>query len=209
MKLIYYFDPLCGWCYGFSPVMAQIHKKYGDKIDIEVIPGGLFIGERTGPINQVASYIKEGAYLRVEQTTGVKFGQAFLDEVMGEGRIILDSLPATLALEIVKDQFPEKQVEFGSLLLKAIYHDGVNPIDIVGLSQYAEKVGCDRTDFMSKIRDEKYMNLIKQDYQKFSATQHSAMPALVAEIDGKEFPLSRGYVGFDVLDEKLQLLIQE
>ena len=28
MKLLYVYDPLCGWCYGFGPVAEQIEKNF-------------------------------------------------------------------------------------------------------------------------------------------------------------------------------------
>ena len=70
MKLIYYFDALCGWCYGFSPVMSKVQEKYSGKLDIEVVSGGLFLGKRAGGVNEVAPHIKAGAYKSVERRTG-------------------------------------------------------------------------------------------------------------------------------------------
>ena len=77
VKLIYYFDALCGWCYGFSPVVSKLQETYKNKIDFEVISGGLFLGNRVGTVNDVAPYIKAGAYKSVESRTGVKFGKSF------------------------------------------------------------------------------------------------------------------------------------
>ncbi len=59
-KLIYVYDALCGWCYGFSPVISKIHKEYKDSLEFEVISGGMILGDRIGPIGEVASYIKTG-----------------------------------------------------------------------------------------------------------------------------------------------------
>ncbi len=50
VKLIYVYDALCGWCYGFSPVMMQLHSKYKDSIDFQVVSGGMITGNRIGPI---------------------------------------------------------------------------------------------------------------------------------------------------------------
>jgi len=40
VKLIYYFDALCGWCFGFSPVISQLEKEFEDRLNFEVISGG-------------------------------------------------------------------------------------------------------------------------------------------------------------------------
>ena len=54
----YVYDALCGWCYGFSPVMQNVAAKYDDRLNFEVISGGMVTGPRVGPIGQVAPYIK-------------------------------------------------------------------------------------------------------------------------------------------------------
>ncbi|MFW5762224.1 MAG: DsbA family protein, partial [Cyclobacteriaceae bacterium] len=90
-KIIYCYDALCGWCYGFSPVMEKIHQQYQQDFQFEVISGGMITGERIGPVGEVAPYIKQ-AYKLVENTTGVKFGDDFL-RVLNEGKAIFTSIP--------------------------------------------------------------------------------------------------------------------
>jgi len=128
-KLIYYTDGLCGWCFGFSPVMTNISEYFNAQLSIDVISGGLFLGERTGKVNQIAPYIKQGAYKQVERTTGVKFGHGFLDDINGDERISLNSMPMAQALCIVKEQYPDKVLPFLKQLLDAVYIDGMNSDD--------------------------------------------------------------------------------
>ncbi len=40
--LLYLFDPLCGWCYGFTPTLSSIANE--PDIAIEILPTGLFSG---------------------------------------------------------------------------------------------------------------------------------------------------------------------
>ena len=179
VKLIYYFDALCGWCYGFSSVMSKVKEKYRDKLDIDVVSGGLFLGNRAGAINQVAPHIKAGAYKSVEQRTGVKFGKSFLDDVFGAGNMTLNSLPPTIALSIVREKFPEKELDFASLLLKAVYFDGLDPIDVEGLSAYAVEIGFDKNEFLTKMEDDKYKSVVEKEIEIFRSSKYAAMPALV------------------------------
>ena len=30
--IVYVYDALCGWCYGFAPVIERLHEKYGDRL---------------------------------------------------------------------------------------------------------------------------------------------------------------------------------
>lgn len=198
-KLIYYYDPLCGWCYGFSDVMSQIHEKYVDRIEIEVISGGLFSGDRVGKVNEIAPYIKAGAYKSVEASTGVKFGQAFLDDIMGDEKIVLNSLPPSIALCIVKEKYPERGLEFAEMMLKSVYMDGLNPVNVENLAIYAAKVGFDKEEFITEMATPKYKNMAEKEFETFSQTPYGGMPTLVIEKDGQQTLLSNGYTNFEAL----------
>jgi len=203
IKILYYYDALCGWCYGFSAVMKQLQNEYGDRIDIEVVSGGLFLGNRAGFVNMVAPHIKSGAYKSVESLTGVEFGDPFLKDVFSEGKMILNSLPPTIALCIVKDKFPDKELEFAALLLKAVYYDGINPVDIEAYGAYAEVVGFNVEEFNAKFNEGKYKKMAEEEFEKFRKSQYSGMPSLTVLKDSKEIPISNGYINYNQLKNRL------
>jgi putative protein-disulfide isomerase len=64
--IFYVFDPMCGWCFGFSGVIKQAAKDYQNDFEFVAISGGMVVGEREGPIGDFADYIL-GAYKRVEE----------------------------------------------------------------------------------------------------------------------------------------------
>jgi len=196
LKLVYFYDPLCGWCFGFSPVMSKIEEEYGDKFEIEVVSGGLFLGYGAGAVNRVAPHIKAGAYKSVELRTGVKFGKPFLDDVLGDGNIILNSLPPTIALSIVKEAYPEHELKFAGMLLELVYIHGIDPTNVEGLATCAAKIGFDKVAFTTKMKEAKYEKAAKEEFEAFRNNQFSAMPAVVLIKDGKEHLISHGYMNF-------------
>ncbi len=203
-KLIYYYDALCGWCYGFSSVMDKMAEKYEDKLEIEVVSGGLFIGRRIGKINEVAGYIKQGAYRLVEERTGVNFGEEFLRILFGSGDMLLDSLYPSIALCIVKDKIPEKQFEFAELLLAAFYKDGLSTDNIDGYVKYVEKIGLDKEVFKTSMKLLKYKEAALQEFNSFKSKGLKGMPTLILEKDGQQQLICSGYLSFKELDIKLQ-----
>lgn len=208
LKVIYYHDTLCGWCYGFGPNLIKLEKEFKDKIEIEVISGGLFLGNRVGRIEDVAPYIKSGAYKSVEATTGVKFGDAFLNDLFGEGKIILNSLPPSIALCIVKEKFPKKGLEFAEMLLRAVYYDGINPINTEQYKAYVTQIGLDFEEFSTNMKEDKYKKMAEEEFKIFKNSIHSGMPTLVLLKDNNQLLLSNGYLGFSELKQRLCQLIQ-
>jgi len=207
VKVRYYYDALCGWCYGFSPVIEQLKKEYKEQVEIEVISGGLFLGNRAGYVNDVAPHIKSGAYKSVEDLTGVKFGKPFLDDVFGEGEMVLNSLPPTIALCIVREKFPEKELEFAETLLRAVYYDGINPIEISEYEKYIVELGMDMEEFTSKMLSTAYKEMAQNDFLKFRQSPFSGMPSLVLVKNKNEIPLSNGYMDYNRLQSRLGQLI--
>jgi putative protein-disulfide isomerase len=48
--LLWYFaDPMCSWCWGFSPVIETLRDAYRDRMKIALVLGGLRPGE-TAPL---------------------------------------------------------------------------------------------------------------------------------------------------------------
>jgi len=107
MKLIYIYDALCGWCYGFAPAMRDFYQNHKNDFEtIDVISGGMITRERIGAIGEVAPYIKT-AYKDVENRTGVKFGEKFLKDILEEGSTIFTSIPPSIALSVFKKEAQE------------------------------------------------------------------------------------------------------
>jgi len=206
-KLTYYYDALCGWCYGFSPVISKIEEAYADRLTIEVVSGGLFLDDMAGYVNVVAPHIKNGAYRSVEDRTGVKFGKEFLDDVFNEGKLILNSLYPTIALCIVKKEQPEDQIKFAKILLDAVYSDGMNSVDIDGLATLAEGIGFDKMEFISKMESQEYKNAAEKEFLLFKQSSYSGMPAVVLEKNGKEYLISSGYMHYEDFKKNLDLIL--
>lgn len=207
IKMTYYYDALCGWCYGFSLVVEQLQETYADKMDFEIISGGLFLGNRIAKVNEVAPYIKAGAYKTVESHSGVKFGTAFLEDISGPENIVLNSIPPAIALCIVKEKFPEKALAFASMLLHAVYYDGMNPIDTDAYAPYLNKVGFDWNEFVHKMKDEKYIQAAASEFEIFKHSPYSGMPTLVLEKGTEQILISNGYTNFDVLKRRVDSLL--
>ncbi|WP_010521335.1 DsbA family protein [Aquimarina agarivorans] len=207
-KLVYYYDALCGWCFGFSPVIANIKETYKDDLTIEVVSGGLFLGNRAGYVNDVAPHIKSGAYKSVEAMTGAKFGETFLKDVFGEGKMTLDSTWSSIALCVVKDKKTESQVAFAKILLDAIYADGMDTIDVDAIAQCATKIGFDANAFKVYMSDPVYKEMAEKEFQNYKQNGIRGMPSLMLETEDTKVLLSNGYVSYKQLAERLDTYLK-
>src|SRR5689334_9238109 len=68
--LIYFSDPMCSWCYGFSPVIEAVRRAYGDALPIRLVMGGLRPGTEKAMTPEAAREIA-GHWTHVHEASGL------------------------------------------------------------------------------------------------------------------------------------------
>ena len=104
--LIYAFDPLCGWCFGFHPIIKRLKIRFENDLNIKVVPGGLATGENAQRINDGHEYILS-AMKRVEEISDVQFGENF-KLLAEEGSYVYNSEPSCRIQNVVNRSYPQQ-----------------------------------------------------------------------------------------------------
>jgi putative protein-disulfide isomerase len=205
-KIIYFFDVLCGWCYGFSPVIKKIAEKYQDDFDFEVVSGGMVTGDRVQPASFMADYILK-AYKPLEERTGVEFGESYLN-MLREGTRIQSSFEPSLVMTTFKQFLPEKAVFFAHDLQKLNYYEGLDLNDFANYQLTVEKYGIDWSVFKKKMESEEMKKRTHSDFEISGAYGVTGFPTVFFENETVRSPLSRGYQGFEQLDDIMQQVME-
>lgn len=209
--LIYCYDAYCGWCYGFSPVIKQVSIDYSDRLDFEVLSGGMIDAENPRPIGAMAGYIAE-AYKTVEQMTGIEFGQDYLWHIFNPDKS--DWFPASekpaIALSVFKDYYPDRQVEFASDLQYALNYEGRDLCDDEAYRHLLEKYSINAEDFYRKLRSEEYKEKAYYDFSLCKQLQVTGFPAvLIQTTDSKFYLAARGYTDAETLRNRIDAILKE
>jgi putative protein-disulfide isomerase len=77
-QLVYFADPMCSWCYGFSPVIAALAERFEDRLPLHVVMGGLRAGNTEAMTEQDRAYVRK-AWGEVGATTGEPFDMSFFE----------------------------------------------------------------------------------------------------------------------------------
>ena len=205
-KIIYFFDTLCGWCYGFSPVIKKLAERYGDEFDFEVISGGMVTGERVQPASVMADYILD-AYPRLETMTGVTFGEPYL-AMLRAGTRVQSSFEPSLVMTTFKYLLPEKAVFFAHDLQKANYYDGLDLNDFANYQTLVESYGLDWATFTEKMQTEAMKKATLQDFETSTAYGVTGFPTVFFENETVRSQLSQGYQSFENLDDLMQQVME-
>ncbi|MEO0896580.1 MAG: DsbA family protein [Bacteroidota bacterium] len=205
INMMYFYDALCGWCYGFSPVMQEFAMKHQEEIKLEVFSGGMISGSRIGPIGQVAGYIKQ-AYKTVEDRTGVMFGEGFLEGILEPGDAIFTSIPAAKAMLIFKKLLPARQLEYAGRLQQAVYFDGIQPDDKEAYVKAAAEFGVDEEEFSRLYDEPETAQGMLKEFEFVGELGINGFPSIVAEAKGKLYLLAHGYLPLEELEKNFESL---
>src|SRR5512134_2930782 len=99
--LFYFADPMCSWCWGFSPVIRAIAEIIGDRASVRLLVGGLRAGQRR-PLDGKAKATLRHHWEEVERTTGQLFSFSFFER---EG-FVYDTEPACRAMVVMRSFAP-------------------------------------------------------------------------------------------------------
>lgn len=206
--LYYVFDPLCGWCYGFSPVLQQVLAQYGASLNVQVVGGGLALGPNRRTMAELRQYVA-GSIPRLEQLTGVRFGQPWLQLLNTNDTLRMDSEPPCRALGVVKQLAPDKAVPFAQRLLKAYFVEGNTFQSVDHFQPLCVDVGVDFPSFSAQYTAPGASALAEADFRLAAVLGATGFPTLVWQgADGQRRVIARGYMPFADLDPMLKALLQ-
>ncbi len=120
----YLFDPLCGWCYGASPVVQRLGRQ--DTLQLALAPTGLFAGSGGRLMDAAFADYAWSNDQRIEKLTGQRFTEAYRTRVLGKPGSRFDSGPATLALTAVALTEPQHELDTLKILQEARYVHALN-----------------------------------------------------------------------------------
>lgn len=209
--LFYCYDAYCGWCYGFSPVMKKIAEAYHDQFEIEVLSGGMMIDESVAPIEKIGPYIQT-AYKRVEELTGIKFGEDFLWHINHPERSdwVMNSEKPAIALCIFKEYYPQRQLEFASDLQYALNYEGRDLDDDEAYRHLLDKYSIQPEAFYEKLQSEEYKEMAFYEFALCKQLQVTGFPAVLMQLnDSKFYLLARGYTSYEELEERIKNVLKE
>ena len=209
--LFYCYDAYCGWCYGFSPVIRKIAENYRDRLDMEVLSGGMIGSQEAGPIGLTASYI-QSAYKKVEQVTGIKFGPDYLWHIFNPDKS--DWAPSSekpaVALCIFKEFHPDLQVAFAADLQQALYAEGRDLCDDEAYRLLLEKYQISTAVFYSRLHSKEYKDKAYAEFELVKKLQVNYFPALLLQATESRFYLvARGYTDYNTVSANLDSILAQ
>ena len=188
--LIYFADPMCSWCYGFSPVIEQVRQAYGRALPIRVVMGGLRPGTDKAMTDKAKTEIA-GHWHHVHEASGLPFDAAVLQR---EG-FIYDTDPAARAVVVVRREGEELALRYLAATQRAFDAENRDVTSGDVLADLAAEFGLDRAAFLAAWSTEEAKSETWRDYAMSQRAGVTGFPTLVGgpNDQGVYGVVTRGY----------------
>ena len=189
-RLIYFADPMCSWCYGFSPVIASIREDFGRALPIQLVMGGLRPGTDK-PSTEAARAELKTHWGHVHEATGLPFDGAVLDKA----GFLYDTDPAARAVVRVRRHDGEKALSFLRRLHHAFYAESMDVTDPHVLAALAADFGVEPEAFLADFDTDDLKHETWNDYAVAQRAGVTGFPTLVAgpNAEGAYGVVTRGF----------------
>lgn len=208
LKILYLYDALCGWCYGFSPVMHKLYETFQDQIAFDVLSGGMIRGEDAKPIGERADFIRT-AYPQVEEVTGVRFGLPFIEGTLADGSALFSSVKPAIALCILKKHQPEAAVPFAHALQNAIYGQGELPEEEALYARLAATFGLESDAFLADMQAPQFMQQAEEEFALVERLGIRGFPTVVLVQGQQGYVLATGWQSFERLQQSVRHFLEK
>lgn len=198
-KILYYFaDPMCSWCYGFSPVLDAIKDAYADDIKVALVMGGL----RPGSSELISDKLRN-EILHHWHAVHARSGQLFKFEGAMPPGFIYDTEPASRAVVAVGDINPKQVLRYFAAVQTAFYLQQKNVTREEILIELAGQFDIDADSFKMTFNSAQVKNTTLAHFQKTQAFGVRGFPTVILQNKVGYTPLTSGYRPFSELKEKL------
>ncbi|MEZ4884162.1 MAG: DsbA family protein [Chitinophagales bacterium] len=202
LEIIYLADPMCSWCYGFSPEITQLKNDYAEKAKFTLIMGGLRAGGGDAWDEQMKNFLKDH-WKHVHEESGQEFGY----ELFEKEHFDYDTEPACRAVRVVREMSPKQEFDFFKAIQKGFYLENKDPKSVDFYKPICEKLNIPFIVFRSKFLSPKYKELLQMDFDVCKNWGIRGFPTVVLGIDGGYKIVVNGYTKYENLKSKIEYLI--
>ncbi len=193
--LIYCYDPMCSWCWGFRPTWTALQKalaKHIDREDLVIQPmvGGL-AKDSDVPMSEDMKQKLQSTWHRIHDELGTEFNHNFWTDTVPRR----STYPAGRACLAARDR--NLEMEMNHAIQKAYYLKAQNPSDMDTLAQCAEQIGLNKEGFLKSMAYIEAEQLLEKEVESARHLGLNSFPSL-ALLVGEELT----YIPLDYKDHK-------
>ena len=203
VPLLWYFaDPMCSWCWGFSPVIEAVRNTYHERLKIALVLGGLRPGTTT-PMTAAA----RDDILHHWQQVHARSGQPFrFDGALPDG-FIYDTEPASRAVVTAGGLDPSKIFAMFQAIQTAFYAEGRDVTQPAVLAELTAGLGMDAAAFQQAFDSEAARARTQAHFAQSRKAGVRGFPTLILQRGEQLDRITDGWQPLDAVQAELDRLL--
>jgi putative protein-disulfide isomerase len=202
--LIYVYDPMCSWCYGFRPTWKALKSQLPEGLPVVSLLGGLADDSDVSMPEDMVKYLKR-TWSQIESTCGVPFNHAYWDQTPPPPRTTFISCRAVIAAE----RLAGRGEAFAERIQDAYYTEAQNVWDFDTLCDLAEAFGFHRSSFADALASDDVRAVHDEQRQLAERLQVEGYPCVLLIHQGQAYPIPVRHQGADVMLGDISDLLAE
>ena len=201
--LWYFADPMCSWCWGFSPVIETLRDEYHERTKIALVLGGLRPGE-TAPMTVANREEILHHWYQVHERTGQPFR---FEDALPEG-FVYDTEPASRAVTAIGGIEPALIFPLFKAIQSAFYAEGRDVTQTAVLVGLATGLGVEAARFLGAFDSDDARAHTQAHFRHARQAGVRGFPALILQQDTQLHPISNGCQPLEVVREAIDRCLQ-
>ena len=187
--LYYVHDPMCSWCWGFAPVLAQLLQRLPTEIRVTRLLGGLAV-DSDQPMPPELQRTIEATWQRIQQSIpGTPFNFDFWKQCAPRR----STWPACRAVIAARQQGAAFDERMTRAIQLAYYTQARNPSDEATLLELADELGLDSDAFAVALAGEAVQQQLLAEIERTRQLHATSFPGLILEVAGSVWPIAVDY----------------
>ena len=205
--LHYMGDPMCSWCWGMSPVMAETARWCrAEGLGFRLVMGGLRAGGGEEWNTAFRSFLRR-EWSHIAEKTGQDFGMSLLDRPFFD----YDTEPACRAVVTARllleeqGKGPLEELAFFAAVQKKFYVNGDDPKEARFYGEICRNAGIDPARFTTLFSSREMAAMTAADFQLSRALGCRAFPSLILTTPGQDVrEIAVGHATPEVIQQRVR-----
>lgn len=203
-EILYVADPMCSWCWGFSPVIEAIRKDFGAQATVRLVVGGLRAGN-TAVLSEARKQYSLEHWRRVHELSG----QPFDFEFRTPAGFVYDTEPSCRAVVVVRNLKPESAFPYFKAVQHAFYVENEDVTNRRILADLAKPFEVEAEAFIEAFDSTAKQSETANDFQFAQRLGVSGFPSVVLNDQNGYKLLTSGYQSYEKLKPRLDAWTKE
>lgn len=196
--VIYIGDPMCSWCYGFSPEFSETIESIGESVDLQMVMGGL------RPYNKETMADLKDFLQEHWKEVHERSGQQFSYDILDNPEIPYDTEPSCRAVVTMRQFKPNSELSYFKDIQVAFYAENKDPLSTETFANLAEKYGVDKESFAISFESQEMKDAVRKDFSFAQQLNARSFPTVIVKKGNDYFLVGQGYLKAADLEKNIR-----